>query len=180
MSHNRVDKYCASVTLLLLAGCSSAHLATVPRIPASLRAPDTQRLLQVVRAEGAQIYQCRNTQAPAIGFNWVFTAPEATLFTASGRRFGKHYAGPTWEATDGSKVTGTLLARDPGPDPSAIPWLLLRASTGSDRGTLAHVATIQRLATAGGQAPAGGCNAATVNQSVRVPYQAQYWFYVVR
>ncbi|CAN5925593.1 hypothetical protein BH11MYX4_BH11MYX4_06510 [soil metagenome] len=32
--------------------------------------------------------------------------PEATLFGHHGRVAGKHYAGPTWEANDGSTVVG--------------------------------------------------------------------------
>jgi hypothetical protein len=39
------------------------------------------------------------------------------------------------------------------------------------------VASVQRVATAGGAAPAGGCAAATIGQQLRVPYKAQYVLY---
>lgn len=47
---------------------------------------------------------------------------------------GKHYAGPTWEGKDGSKVVGEVNARDNGPDPNAIPWPLLSAKSKSGTG----------------------------------------------
>ena len=73
---------------------------------------------------------CRSMNAcPSKGsagvYEWIFRAPDATLTDWSGRALGKHYAGPTWEAADGSRVLGEVRARDPGPDPKAIPWLLL-------------------------------------------------------
>jgi hypothetical protein len=35
--------------------------------------------------------------------------------------FAKHYAGPTWEAADGSKIVGKALANEPAPKAGAIP-----------------------------------------------------------
>jgi hypothetical protein len=32
-------------------------------------------------------------------------APEADLFDARGNRIGRHYAGPHWRSTDGSKIS---------------------------------------------------------------------------
>jgi hypothetical protein len=70
------------------------------------------------------------------------------------------------------------MARDPGPDSTAIPWLLLAASSNSGPGRLARIVSIQRLKTLGGQAPIQGCNVDTIDKAVRVPYQAEYRFYV--
>lgn len=60
-------------------------------------------------------------------------APEAELIDAKGRPFPKRYASPTWEALDGSKIVGKVLANEPAPKADAIPWLLLSAES-SDRG----------------------------------------------
>jgi hypothetical protein len=38
-----------------------------------------------------------------------------------GKRIGGHYAGPTWEANDGSKVVGEVLQRADAPRPGAVP-----------------------------------------------------------
>jgi hypothetical protein len=37
------------------------------------------------------------------------------LRSRSGRILAKHYAGPTWEASDGSKVVGEVAAKSPAP-----------------------------------------------------------------
>jgi hypothetical protein len=44
----------------------------------------------------------------------VLKAPDADLFDEGGRRIGRHFAGPTWEASDdGSKVIGTPIEKTP-------------------------------------------------------------------
>jgi hypothetical protein len=123
-------------------------------------------------AEGAQVYDC------AAGKNeWVLKGPDATLFDAQGAEIGKHYAGPTWELEDGSLITGELSAKDPGPDATAIPWLLLKVKTNNGRGLLAQVAAIQRIETVGGLAPKGGCKQ---GDEMRAPYTATYRFFAMK
>ena len=39
-----------------------------------------------------------------------FQGAAAELVDAQGRPFAKHYAGPTWEAPDGSRIVGKVLA----------------------------------------------------------------------
>ncbi len=69
-----------------------------------------------------------------------------------------------------------LQASVPAPDPGAIPWLLLRATSNQGDGVLGQVAFIQRLETRGGVAPAGTCDPAA-DATVAVPYRARYVFY---
>ncbi len=126
-----------------------------------------------------QTYEWATTPGEPSTFEWTFRAPEATLTDRSGRVLGKHYAGPTWESVDGSKVVGQSKASDPGPDPTAIPWLLLTAKSSSDAGTFAQVASIQRVRTVGGIAPIEGCGATNAAQVARVPYMATYYFFRV-
>jgi hypothetical protein len=72
----------------------------------------------VAQASGVQIYDCSASKADPSKFEWVFRAPEADLFDGTGKKIGKHYAGPTWESNDGSKVIGEVKARDDGPMPT--------------------------------------------------------------
>jgi len=93
-----------------------------PDSPGNLRAPANQVLSLEAQATGVQIYECRSNRTDPARFEWIFKAPEADLFDSVGRKIGKHYAGPTWESNDESKVLGEVKARDDGPDPDAIPW----------------------------------------------------------
>jgi hypothetical protein len=94
----------------------------------------------------------------------------------NGQPAGKHYAGPTWESLDGSLVVGARVA-GASPDPSAIPWLLLRAVSHAGDGVMDEVTFIQRVVTHGGLAPADGCSASNTGDLARVPYTATYCFY---
>ena len=113
----------------------------------------------------------------AAQYAWTFEAPEADLSDGSGSPIGRHYAGPTWDAADGSSVVGTLKAKDDGPDPTAVPWLLLAAKSNSGEGVFSNVQYIQRLYTSGGKAPAEGCDLAHAGAETSVPYKASYYFY---
>jgi hypothetical protein len=126
-------------------------------------------------ATGVQIYEC--SQKPDSTFEWTLKAPEASLAARSGQTLGKHYAGPTWESTDGSAVVGEVKARDPGPSSSAIPWLLLAAKANRGSGAFSSAKSIQRVSTNGGLAPAESCDAASLHKVARVPYTASYYFY---
>ena len=159
----------------LLTACASTPHPTPPTVPPALEAPAGNSLYLEVLASGVQIYECsRKTDST---YEWAFKAPEATLTDRSGRVLGKHYAGPTWEAGDGSAAVGEVKGRDPGPNPTAIPWLLLAAKSNSGSGTFADARFVQRVATVGGVAPAGGCAESTLRSQARVPYSATYLFY---
>ena len=69
---------------------------------------------------------------------------------------GKYYAGPTWEAADGSKITGKQVAVAPA-SAGNIPFQLVKTEPGS--GALKDVTYIQRVNTKGGVAPSDACNA---------------------
>jgi hypothetical protein len=160
---------------LLLAACAAP--ATIPSAPTALQPPPGQLPTQVLHARGVQIYECAAVASRPGEYAWAFKAPEADLADAAGRTLGRHYAGPSWEAPDGSLIVGKLRARDAGPDARSIPWLLLDArSTGRD-GAFSRVRSIQRVQTVGGLAPAEPCDAAHAAQVARVPYRAVYVFF---
>jgi hypothetical protein len=146
-------------------------------VPPALQPPAEQRLLLEAAGKGVQIYQCTGDGGPAAPWAWKLQGPEATLLDHDGHVIGKHYAGPTWESADGSSVVGEVRAHDDGPNPAAIPWLLLSAKATNGAGVFAKVLSIQRLHTAGGKAPSAACGSANAGQVARVPYSADYYFY---
>ena len=175
----------SSAAIMLLAGCTHAigdaaigedaelSSACVPQVPPALAVPAGNKLAFYYDAIGVQIYGC---DATATGYGWVFRAPDARLYGHKGKLAGTHYAGPTWQANDGSTVVGTKVA-DYAADPTAIPWLLLGAASHAGQGRMTNVSYIQRLETAGGKAPATGCDANHVGEIARVDYTATYYFY---
>jgi hypothetical protein len=164
----------ALLGVLALAGCAIAP----PQVPDNLRTPPAQQVNLIAYAQGVQIYTCGPAQDRPGQYAWNFKAPEATLADRSGNTIGRHYAGPTWESPDGSKVVGQVVASNPGTDANAIPWLLLSAKSVSGNGVFTRTQSVQRIQTVAGKAPAGGCaNAADAGKEARVPYQAIYYFY---
>ena len=134
----------------------------------SLQVPAGNELAFKVYARGVQIYTWDGTK-------WV-NVPMATLYADPGyqAQVGIHYSGPTWESNSGSYVKA---ARKEGcvPDPSAIAWLKLEATSTSGPGAYSNVTFIHRLHTTGGIGPTAP--GAFPGQSVEVPYTAVYYFY---
>ena len=167
---------------LLLCGCAtnSARIGALPNVP-EIQPPKGQVFAFSLRAKGIQIYECQARKDDATQFEWSFKAPEADLFDRRGRKAGTHYKGPTWESKDGSRVVGETPRFYPA-DSNSIPWLLLRVvgqQTGPAGGTaLSGALFIQRVNTAGGQAPPTGCsNAHDIGRKALVPYATDYVFY---
>ena len=166
-----------SAVLLAASGCASSPLQAPKDLPASLSPPAGQSVFLEALASGVQIYECAPKADQSSTFEWAFRAPEASLVDRAGRSLGKHYAGPTWESIDGSTVVGEVKARDPGPSPSAIPWLLLAGKSATGAGVLSQTKSILRVQTVGGVAPSQPCTSANARQVARVPYTATYYFY---
>src|SRR5262245_39035241 len=121
---------------------------------------------------GVQIYTCNGS----VGSSAV---PRANLYDDNGHLIISHFAGPSWQAADGSKAVGTVVDKVI-MDESAIPWVLLSAKTtpGPDGNRLVDTSFIQRLDTVGGLTPPTvDCNAATAGKVVEVPYTAEYVFW---
>lgn len=137
--------------------------------PESIKPPAGETLILRAHASGVQIYGCEASQ-------WQLRGPDAHLVDDAGAAVGTHFAGPAWQWSDGSRVTGTPVASAT-PDPQSIPWLLLRATAHEGDGALKNVTSIQRLHTKGGKAPAEPCTAAREKETVRVPYTADYYFF---
>ena len=167
----------SSLGLYIVLCAAIAGCATAPTVPGPLRVPADQALIKQLHATGVQIYACQAAKNDPSQFEWVFKAPEANLATKAGRIVGKHYAGPTWESNDGSRVVGEVMGNSPSPAPTSIAWLLLRAKGTAGNGLFTHVQFIQRINTVGGAVPAGGCRREQAAQQLRASYTADYLFY---
>lgn len=171
------------VVAVLLAGCAAlpgTAPGPAPDVPDKLKPGPNEKLALVVPARGVQVYECR-LKASAVGYEWALVAPEAELLDAKGRRIGRHYVGPHWEANDGSRIAGTVKERADAPAAGAIPWLLLAARSVGAEGAFSRVSSIQRIHTVGGVAPpASACTASRAGTPARVPYTADYYFFTPR
>jgi hypothetical protein len=148
--------------------------AAAQQVPQQLQPSASEQLILEVHAKGDQVYTCKED---VTAYAWTLKAPDAQLFDKDGKPFGKHFAGPSWEAKDGSRVSGKAVANAPSPDPDSIAWLLVNIVGHEGNGVLSRATTIQRLHTKGGKAPATGCDASHAGQELRVPYSADYLFY---
>jgi len=128
----------------------------------------------ILTAKGVQVYGCTHLGA---SYAWKLTGPEATLTDAAGNPAGRHFAGPSWQAADGSVVVGDPLVASQAPGNNAIPWIVLRAKDHKGSGQFATVSYVVRSATIGGLAPEPGCDAAHVGAESRVDYSATYTFF---
>lgn len=154
-------------TLIAVASCAPAFALAEP---AGLEPPPGSVAIARLAARGVQVYACiAAEEGPA----WGPAKPEAELVQPDGSTVGRHFEGPVWEAQDGSRVLGTVIAQVPAPRPQAVAWLLLSGRT-SGTGLLAGTQYVLRSDTVGGEKPQGGC---MPGQTARVPYSATYTFY---
>ena len=183
--HPYASAFAALVTLAvpaILAACANdATRSLEPSLPKALASvqpdlgncgnlapPAGSTLVFHAYARGVQIYRWTGT-------SWEFVAPEAVLYQDDGENgvLATHFAGPTWKSHSGSTVVGVVTQRCT-PDPDAIPWLLLKA-TSEGPGIFQGVTFIQRVNTVGGLAPTEPGE--VVGEEAEVPYTADYFFY---
>src|SRR5262249_3107739 len=117
---------------ILMAGCASVQApSSAVNLPDKLK-PSNESLALIVPPKGVRIYECR---AQGGNYVWAFVAPEAELFDATGKRIGKHYAGPHWESPDGSRIVGSVRESAASPRFDSIPWVLLTAKSVGSQGS---------------------------------------------
>ena len=164
---------------IALSACASAPMMMKvdnAALPEPVRVPAGQKLMMSTTGVGEITYECREKKDMAGAHEWAFVAPVATLYSGDKKVVGKYYAGPTWEAADGSKVTGKQVAVAPA-SPGNIPLQLVKAEPAMGAGAMTGVSYIQRLNTKGGVAPAMACDAMSKGKREQVAYQADYVFY---
>jgi len=158
-----------------LTGCGSTMMSA-PDVPAAVAVPAGHKPVMTLKGSGLLTYECRAKAGAAGAYEWAFAGPDAVLQDRSGTQIGKYYGGPTWEHSDGSKVTGKQIAVSPA-NPGNIPLQLVQANPASGPGALAGVTYIQRVNTLGGVAPAAACDAAVLGSRRTVNYSADYVFF---
>lgn len=137
--------------------------------------PVSEEGVLVAHASGSQIYTC--AAATDGTYAWKLKAPEAELRDSQGTVIGRHFAGPTWQLKDGSKVTGKMTAKVDSPEKDSIPWLLITATSHSGNGALSRTTTIRRIHTKGGEPPAAAeCNASKQGSEAKSAYSADYFY----
>ena len=169
--------FTAAAMVLAFAGCAAPQ--PLANVPDQLRPGSNETLALIVPAKGLQIYECRANKDQT-AYDWAFVAPEADLYDTRGNKIGRHYAGPHWESSDGSKILGVVKGRADAPAADAIPWLLLSASSVGSDGAFSKITSIQRVNTVGGVAPAAGCSQAAAGKTARINYTADYYFFAPR
>lgn len=150
--------------------CANSAMAQAPaQVPAAVAAPGEQTVA-TFQGVGAQVYECKAGSDGKLA--WAFREPIAALI-ANGKTMGRHYAGPTWEDVDGSKIVGKAVGNAPGATAGDIPWLKLDVVKHQGRGIFSKVTSVQRLDTHGG-ALSGSCDKQGDFKSVA--YSATYVF----
>jgi hypothetical protein len=135
----------------IVAAAAAASLVQVaqagpppPSVPGPIQVLDGSKVFLIGHAVGVQIYSCN-------GSTWSSAVPRANLFDDHGKLIITHFAGPTWQAKDGSMVVGHAEASVT-VDDTAIPWVRLSAAS-TTPGRLGNTTNIQRIATTGGHVP---------------------------
>lgn len=156
-----------------------------PEVPTIIQVPSGNQLFRVAHAVGTQDYVCLSTgwASPAYG-------PQATLFNEDNEQILTHFLSaypvgsdtyfPTWQDSRDTSIVWANAVKDAkySPDPTAIPWLLLKVvntAVGPTGGNKMFGTTyIQRLNTTGGIIPTRAC---APGDKALVPYTADYYFY---
>lgn len=144
-------------------------------VPEAVRVPAGHKMVMKAVGVGELTYECRSKANDAAAFEWAFVGPVAKLMDG-GKEVGKYYGGPTWEASDGSKVTGKQIAIAPAA-PGSIPLQLVKAESAMGSGAMSGITYIQRVNTKGGVAPADPCGASMAGTKKHVSYTADYLFF---
>ncbi|AWM91410.1 hypothetical protein DJ564_11545 [Pseudomonas sp. 31-12] len=146
-----------------------------PGVPDSIKVPDGHKVALETTGVGEITYECKIN--PAGQTEWLFVGPKAVLNDRSGKQIGTYFGPPaTWQAKDGSKVTGTQLAVAPS-SPGNLPYQLVKANPAEGKGAMTGVSYIQRVALKGGVAPSTECSTANKGKQEVVKYQADYIFW---
>ncbi|MHC8391815.1 DUF3455 domain-containing protein [Pseudomonas sp. MDT2-39-1] len=168
----------ASTTL-----AATCLLVTVPAayaqtdLPDSIKVPDGHKVALETVGVGEITYECRDKANSAGQTEWTFVGPKAVLNDRSGKQVGTYFGPPaTWQANDGSKITGTQLAVAPS-GTGDLPYQLVKANPAEGKGAMSNVSYIQRVAVKGGVAPMIECSAANKGKREVVKYQADYIFW---
>jgi hypothetical protein len=166
----------AAVCVLAAAPLAQAAM----ELPDAIKVPEGHKIALETVGVGEITYQCRAKADNAAVTEWVFVGPKAVLNDRAGKQLGSYFGPPaTWQAQDGSKITGTQLAVAPA-GAGNLPYQLVKANPAEGKGAMAGVTYVQRVALKGGVAPASACTQAQKGKEQQVKYQADYIFWAAK
>ena len=162
-------------------GCAGIGHQSMPfsqaSLPSAVQVPAGNRVSMEAAAAGDISYECRAKRDMPGQFEWAFVGPDAGMRDRQGKVIGKYYGPPaTWEAMDGSRVTGTQVTVAPA-GVADIPLQLVKANPIMGAGAMQGTSYIQRVNTRGGVAPPMACGASNAGQKTLVKYSADYIFW---
>ncbi|KPQ26491.1 MAG: Protein of unknown function (DUF3455) [Marinobacter excellens HL-55] len=173
----------AMVGAALLSGCGTLtsingdkSQTNMMELPKEIEVPTGhERAMVGSVVNGTVTWLCAQNESG--DYAWKFAGPSANLVDDSGNQIGSYYGPPaTWEALDGSKVTGKQLATAPA-GAGNIPFQLVKATSVGPDGMMSDIAYIQRINLVGGAAPATGCTKMSEGRRFVSGYTADYVFW---
>jgi len=157
---------------LLLNVASLGCFLLAVRAPAQqLSAIDKNTIIATLRAEGAQIYECKPAGQPR-ALTWQLREPIAALMVG-GQSVGRHYAGPSRDLADGGAVKGRVAASTAALTANHVRWLELEVVDHRNKQSLVDAFTGPRSNTKGGLAQ-GSCE--SEGKYLGSSYAADYLF----
>jgi hypothetical protein len=177
---------CAIALIAMLAACASVGPPSTGAAPdkagsvaapslglfSRIKAPSDREPVLLLSAQGVQVFRCEKRDG---AFVWVFRQPDAQLLDASRSVVGRHGASFSFEHNDGSRLTATIVAYDDAPNSADLRWVLMTTRS-FGKGAFDGITHVQRVRTQGGMPPEK-CDAAQVNQLLRVAFSADFVFY---
>ena len=98
--------------LVLAMVLPAAHAQT--GVPDAVKVPSGYKVALETVGVGEITYECRDKAEAPGQAEWAFVGPRAVLNDRKGKPVGDYFGPPaTWQAKDGSKITGTQLAIAP-------------------------------------------------------------------
>jgi len=164
-------------TFLIASNVAMAGGYSQANLPAAVQVPAGNEVAMYTNAKGNITWECKADQKNSGNAKWAFAGPRAILTDAKGNQVVSYFGPPaTWEALDGSAVTGKQLAVSPSAKGS-IPMQLVKANPANRDGMMSGVTYIQRINLKGGAAPATGCSTDKIGHKIVVNYAGDYVFY---
>ena len=138
----------------------------------SIKVPSDREPALQLSAQGVQIFRCEKRDG---AFVWAFRQPDAQLLDSSGKVVGRHGASFSFEHSDGSRLTATIVDYDEAPNSADLRWVLMTTRS-FGKGAFDGITHVQRINTRRGMPPER-CDAAQSNQLLRVDFSADFIFY---
>lgn len=172
------------LALLGLGACATVSTAPPPAggkpplaapslgLMSRIKVPSDREPVLQLSARGVQVFRCEARDGAQV---WVFRQPDADLLNDRGVVVGRHGASQSFEHSDGSRLTASIIAYDDAPRAGDLRWLLL-ATRSFGKGAFEGVTQVQRVNTSGGMPPER-CDKSQANQLLRVDFSADFIFY---